>query len=340
VTIAYRRLLIDSPSYTLNHEEVEKALEEGIAFAEGLSPVAVDVDNYGAVRGMRFTRPSGLESAEHWLPAHTVFVAAGTQPNTVLSREHAGFSLDGKYFQACDEDGQPVTPQRAISKPERADVLLSRLPGGRFISFFGDLHPSYFGNVVKALASARQGYPVVSRALAKKPPQSPLPAAEFFATLARQLLASVHQVERLTPTIVEVVIKAPLAARKFQPGQFFRLQNFETLSPVVTTVGSSTRLQMEGLAMTGAWVDRDQGLVSTVVLEMGGSSDLCAMLKVGEPVILMGPTGSPTHIASGETAILAGGGLGNAVLFSIGAGFREKGSKVLYFAGYKKVIDR
>src|SRR5207253_4751819 len=88
VTIAYRRRMIDSPSYTLNHEEVEKALEEGIVFAEGLTPVAADVDNYGAVRGIRFSRPSGLESAEHWLPAHTVFVAAGTQPNTVLAREH------------------------------------------------------------------------------------------------------------------------------------------------------------------------------------------------------------------------------------------------------------
>src|SRR5262249_2385749 len=28
-TIAYRRRLIDAPSYTLNHEEVHKALEEG-----------------------------------------------------------------------------------------------------------------------------------------------------------------------------------------------------------------------------------------------------------------------------------------------------------------------
>ena len=340
VTIAYRRRLIDSPSYTLNHEEVEKALEEGISFAEGLTPVAVDVDNYGSVRGMRFIRPSGLESAEHWLPAHTVFVAAGTQPNTVLSREHPGFSLDGKYFRACDEDGRPVKPQPAISKPERADVLLSRLPDGRFVSFFGDLHPSYFGNVVKALGSARQGYPVVSRALAKRSPQAPRATAEFFASLAGQLLATVHKVERLTPTIVEVVVKAPLAARKFRPGQFYRLQNFETLSPVVTAAGAPTRLQMEGLAMTGAWVDRDRGLVSTVVLEMGGSSDLCAMLQPGEPVILMGPTGNPTHIASGETVILAGGGLGNAVLFSIGAAFREQGSKVLYFAGYKKVIDR
>ncbi|MGH8035360.1 MAG: hypothetical protein ACREO9_09055, partial [Lysobacterales bacterium] len=55
VTIAYRRRLIDSPSYTLNHEEVEKALEEGITFAENLTPVAVEVDDYGAVSGMKFT---------------------------------------------------------------------------------------------------------------------------------------------------------------------------------------------------------------------------------------------------------------------------------------------
>src|SRR5882724_6581920 len=97
---------------------------------------------------------------------------------------------------------------------------------------------------------------------------------------------------------------------------------------------------MEGLALTGAWVDRDKGLVSTIVLEMGGSSDLCALLKAGEPVILMGPTGSATEIPTDETVTLVGGGLGNAVLFSIGQALRAAGSRVLYFAGYKKVIDR
>jgi NAD(P)H-flavin reductase len=97
---------------------------------------------------------------------------------------------------------------------------------------------------------------------------------------------------------------------------------------------------MEGLALTGAWVDREQGLVSTIVLEMGGSSDLCALLEPGEPVVLMGPTGSPTEIPGDETVILVGGGLGNAVLFSIGAALRAAGSRVLYFAGYKKLADR
>ena len=145
-----------------------------------------------------------------------------------------------------------------------------------------------------------------------------------------------HEVKRLTPTIVEVVVQAPAAARRFQPGQFYRLQNFETLA----AVAAGTRMQMEGLALTGAWVDRERGLVSTIVLEMGGSSDLCAMLRPGEPVVLMGPTGTPTHIEPNETVLLVGGGLGNAVLFSIGQAFRAAGSQVLYFAGYKKIIDR
>src|ERR1700726_4624976 len=97
---------------------------------------------------------------------------------------------------------------------------------------------------------------------------------------------------------------------------------------------------MEGLALTGASVDREKGLLSTIVLEMGGSSDLCALLKPGEPLILMGPTGTPTETPGHETALLIGGGLGNAVLFSIGQQLRASGSRTIYFAGYKKRIDR
>jgi NADPH-dependent glutamate synthase beta subunit-like oxidoreductase/NAD(P)H-flavin reductase len=341
--IAYRRRLIDSPSYTLNHEEVEKALEEGISFIEGLAPAGIDVDNFGAVRGVRFDRQRfgddgrWRSEGEHWMPAHTVLVAAGTSPNTVLAREdETHFKLDGKYFAACDEQGQPVKPTYSLSKPQQADVLLSRLADGRFISFFGDLHPSYFGNVVKAMASAKQGYPRISRVLNQRAPAGRQDTREFFSALSRDLLATVHVVQRLTPTIVEIVVRAPAAARKFRPGQFYRLQNFESLSKVV----AQTRLHTEGLAMTGAWVDPVQGLVSCIVLEMGGSSNLVARLAPGEPVILMGPTGTPTHIEADETVLLAGGGLGNAVLFSIGQAFRARGSRVLYFAGYKKVADR
>ncbi|HEX4277087.1 MAG TPA: hypothetical protein VHZ74_17145, partial [Bryobacteraceae bacterium] len=213
--------------------------------------------------------------------------------------------------------------------------LMSLREDGRAISFFGDLHPSFSGNVVKAMGSAKQGYPVVSRTLAKRATSQPAPAA-LIGKLDDELRAAVHEVVRLTPNIVEVIVRAPIAARAFLPGQFYRLQNYETLAPRT----KDTVLGMEGLALTGASVDREKGLLSTIVLEMGGSSDLCALLKPGEPVILMGPTGTPSETPSRETVLLAGGGLGNAVLFSIGQKLREEGSRVIYFAGYKKIIDR
>jgi len=189
---------------------------------------------------------------------------------------------------------------------------------------------------VKAMSSATQGYPIVSRFLAKVAPAARGSDAAFLQRLNGELRATLVRVERLTPTIVEVVVRAPAAARRFRPGQFYRLQNFESLAPAI----NGTRLAMEGLALTGAWIDAEQGLVSTIVLEMGGSSDLCTLMQPGEPVILMGPTGTPTEIEGGQTVVLVGGGLGNAVLFSIGQAFRRAGSKVLYFAGYKKRIDR
>jgi NADPH-dependent glutamate synthase beta subunit-like oxidoreductase/NAD(P)H-flavin reductase len=335
-TIVYRRRLIDSPSYTLNHEEVAKALEEGIAFAERLTPQEVLLDEFGCAGALRLSQadPSAAPR-EVILPARTILVAAGTQPNTVLAREEPQHvRIDGKYFQAVDEHGRNVTPER-ITKPSSAHVLMSVRADGRAISFFGDLHPSFAGNVVKAMASAKQGYPVVSRMLARRA-ASDVSRAELVGRLNEELRASVHAVNRLTPAIVEVIVRAPMAVRAFRPGQFYRLQNYETIS----RDADGTRLAKEGLALTGAAVDRERGLLSTIVLEMGGSSDLCAQLAPGEPVILMGPTGHPTETPGGESVLLIGGGLGNAVLFSIGQALRRNGSRVLYFAGYKRAIDR
>jgi NADPH-dependent glutamate synthase beta subunit-like oxidoreductase/NAD(P)H-flavin reductase len=336
-TIAYRRRLVDSPSYTLNHEEVAKAMEEAVRFAEGLTPTAVEVDGFGHASALRVV---SADKTELVLPARSILVAAGTQPNTVLAREDHRIQLDGRYFQAVDETGAPVTPERGLSKPAQAQVLMHRAPNGRFVSFFGDLHPSFFGNVVKAMGGAKRGYPVVSRALSAMPASS-VSGTDLIAQCRDTLQATVHAVHRLTPTIVEVVLRAPAAAKAFRPGQFYRLQNYEVLAPRVEEPGiGTTILGMEGLAMTGAWTDPDQGLVSVIALEMGGSSDLCALLRPGEKVVLMGPTGTPTEIHEKTTVALVGGGLGNAVLFSIGAATRAAGSKVIYFAGYKALRDR
>ncbi len=340
-TIVYRRRLIDSPSYRLNHEEVDKALQEGIGFSECLSPVAVEVDIIGDAAGLVFEKTAAEGAAPTngervRMPAKSILVAAGTAPNTVLGREDPDhFPTAGRYFQAIDEAGRPVTPE-TVPKPAVPQVLMSRRDDGRALSFFGDLHPSYAGNVVKAMASAKQGYPLISRLLGQVEPASGDDDASFIARIDDILRPRVVAVAELTPGIVEVAVRAPMAARKFLPGQFYRLQNYEFCAPH----SDGTALAMEGLAMTGAWADKESGQLGVIVLEMGGSSDLCVLLKPGEPVVLMGPTGTPTETPPRETVLLVGGGLGNAVLFSIGRAFRAAGTKVLYFAGYKRLRDR
>jgi NADPH-dependent glutamate synthase beta subunit-like oxidoreductase/NAD(P)H-flavin reductase len=359
VSLCYRRGLVDSPAYRLNHEEVAKALEEGIRFVERVSPVEAVADEHGAVAAVKFERMQSVEgklrgTGEHYtLPARTVCVAAGTSPNVTYEKEYPGtFVLDedGEYFQGFEAlpegDGfrlQAVEPKEDLGA--KVGFFTSYRKDGRFISFYGDNHPTYAGNVVKAMASAKDGFPEVVRlfdrglrALERDDAGQPGRDAArdaFFAALDDAFLAHVVAVNRLTATIVEVVVKARFATTHFNPGQFYRLQNYERNAPLV----EGTRLAMEGLALTGAWVDKDKGLLSTIVLEMGSSSRLCAMLQPGEPVVVMGPTGAPTEIPEGETVLLAGGGLGNAVLFSIARALRAAKCKVIYFAGYRRRED-
>src|SRR5262249_10767020 len=202
-TIVYGRRMIDSPSYTLNHEEVAKALEEGIGFAERLTPQEVLLDRFGCARALRLSSQADSDPAaaphDVVLPAGTVLVEARTQPHTLLGREEPQHvQIDGKHFQAFDEDGREVTPER-ITKPSAAHVLMNVRADGRAISFFGDLHPSFAGNVVKAMASAKQGYPVVSRMLERRQGAAVSPAT-LIARLNDELRPVVHEVNRLTPT--------------------------------------------------------------------------------------------------------------------------------------------
>jgi NADPH-dependent glutamate synthase beta subunit-like oxidoreductase/NAD(P)H-flavin reductase len=339
VAIAYRRTMEESPAYRLNHEEIIKALEEGISFIEGLEPLEAVPDEYGKLKAVRFQRGGSGEVVE--LPARACLVAAGTTPNITYAKERPeGLPLDAKrrffapHRAVPDGDRWRLVPAPA----DDASAFFTAIErDGRFVTFFGDNHPVYNGNVVKAMASARNGYRAIAAVLEARSDSSASDAEwdAFRTRLEEDLLARVVSVERLTPTIVEVVVRAPAAARNFQPGQFYRLQNLESRAPRI----EGSPLLIEPCALTGAWVDAGKGLLSMIALEIGGSTRLCSVLRPGEPVVAMGPTGSPTELPENGTVLLCGGGLGNAVLLSIGRRARELGNRVVYFAGYKKAED-
>ena len=248
VSIVYRKRLIDSPAYRLNHEEVAKALEEGINIIENMSPAEAVADEHGAVAAVVFERVTRDPATGKWhvncedtlrVPARTVCVAAGTSPNTIYERERRGRSRSttGKSSSRRTKlrrMGRDVSSNPG-AKGERG-FFTSYEEGGRFVSYYGDNHPTYAGNVVKAMASAKDGFPEVVALFAEELAalkEEGQPAREeafgrLVETLDESLVARVARVERLTDTIVEVVVRAPMQARKFHPGQFYRLQNYET----------------------------------------------------------------------------------------------------------------
>jgi NADPH-dependent glutamate synthase beta subunit-like oxidoreductase/NAD(P)H-flavin reductase len=354
VSLVYRKSMQDSPAYRLNHEEISKFLEEGVTFIENLAPKKCEPDERGSLAAVVLERIVEKDGHFHGsgdmvrLPARTLLVAAGTSPNITYERERPGtFEMDlrARAFRShvAVPDGQGGFHLEPASPGGQPGFFTSYHRNGKFITYYGDNHPVYAGSVVKAMASAKHGFPHVvalfERELAALRPDDQPGRDEAWQALASRLddrlRATVHEVRRLTSTIIEVVVRAPAASRNFQPGQFFRLQNYESFAPR----RGGSRLQMEGLALTGAWVDKERGLLSLIVLEMGGSSRLVAQLRPGEPVVVMGPTGTPTEIPAGESVVLCGGGLGNAVLFSIAKALREAGSKVLYFAAYRRKED-
>jgi NADPH-dependent glutamate synthase beta subunit-like oxidoreductase/NAD(P)H-flavin reductase len=358
VTLFYRKGMYDSPAYRQNHEEVSLALEERIAWVEGMSPDEAITDDYGHLKAVRFDK---LEKTDdRWIatdqqvevPLKSLYIAAGTTPNTIYEDEFPGtFEKDWKFFKRFElekngADHNLVTPPENDYPEPKIDQpapLTSYQRDGKYISYYGDNHPVYAGNVVKAMASAKDGYPYIVRLFedelsnlsSDQQAQRNQSLLSFQHHLDQQWLATVKEVIRLTPTIIEIIVHAPIQAQGFHPGQFYRVQNMETHAPVI----NGTSLTTEGLALTGAWVDKEKGLVSFITLEMGASSRLCAYWKPGDQVVVMGVTGTATDIPHNKTVCLVGGGLGNAVLFSIGKAMRSAGNKVIYFAGYKNSVD-
>ncbi len=342
VTVAYRRSMRQSPAYLRNHEEVIKALEEGILYAEGLEPTAARLDHDGQVKSLvcqqlqqDVTGKWQATGQEMELAAHSIFVATGAKPNIAYEFEHRGtFQRIGFEYQPFTETAEQLIPAPKVPhcKSEEFGAFTSYAQHGRRVSFLGDTHPVFHGSVVKAVASAKRIYPKIIQSLGERTQQTGdlQEYALFRAKMTTLFTATLEKIERLSPNIVQLTVHAPQAAKKFQPGQFFRLQNFETTAPMV----HHTRLQTEGMAMLAAAVNPAKGLLSLIVLEQGVSSRLCATFRAGEAVALMGPTGVKTKVSAHvpETIMIIGGTIAMVDIQAVGRALRQAGNRVLYVA--------
>lgn len=347
VTIVYRRGMNQSPAYLRNHEEIVKALEEGVYYAEGLDAIHAELDRFGHVealvcRRMRQTEGRWLATSEEvTLPARSIFVAAGAVPNTIYEQEHPGtFKLEADHFlpHVLHREDHALQPLQVAAhcKADEFGLFTSYEKEGRHVSFIGDTNPVFHGSVVRAIASALRGYPQVMAALEKLPAREASRAslAAFRRAMEDLLNARVAGVRHPTPGVVELAVRAPMAARNFRPGQFYRLQTFENRSPVV----GGTLLQIPLLTLSGAGIEEGDA-VRLMVLQGGATPRLVSTLRPGEPLVLMGPTGEPTAITERRTVLMVAGQWGAAAMLALGPALRAAGNRVLYFAAFRNAPD-
>ncbi len=343
VTVAYRRRLSESPAYQRNHEEVTKAMEEGIYYADGLSPTAAALDEYAHVVALVCKRmqPNAegrlVESdAEVKLPARAIFVATGAKPNIAYYFEHRGsFELEGGHYkthEAGDVGLVPVAANRDCKAPAFGPFT-SYNKNGNHVSFIGDTHPTFNGSVVKAVASGLRTYPRIVAAFGARAtePGDDMEYAAFREDMQDLFQPRLVSVTRCAANAVELVIHAPMAARHFKPGQIYRLQNYERLAPVV----DGTRLQTETLAITGSKVDPEHGTVTLIILERGASSRLAASFKPGEPIALMGPSGTAAHVPHNQTLLIVADRIGATGVRALAPALRAAGNRLLFFVAFR-----
>ncbi|MGB9130936.1 MAG: FAD-dependent oxidoreductase [Thiobacillus sp.] len=341
VTVVYRRAMAESPAYLRNHEEIIKALEEGIYYAEALEPTEAVLDEHGHVQQLRCVHTESGEAVS--LPARAVLVAAGSIPNTVYEREHPGtFEMDGKYFAGyrIDESGEMVrVPSAGHCKGEQPGFFTSYCGAGDLrVSFVGDNHPWYHGSVVKAMASSKHAARDISALLLGRDSQpAAMPDQDAFDAFATSLdfalCPEVVAVERLAPHLTSLTVRAPQATRHWLPGQVYRLQNFERHAEHV----AGQMLAMEGMAIDGVHVDKARGEVQLLINSVGVSSRIAASLKPGARVILMGPTGTGLPVPENSTVTVAGGHSAVTSTVDGAAMWRAAGNRIVFIGHFRNV---
>lgn len=127
--------------------------------------------------------------------------------------------------------------------------------------------------------------------------------------------------ESLCPSVMRMVVKAPLIAAKAQAGQFVILRVAE---------------DGERIPLTVADYDRVDGTI-TIVFQMVGATTLAlSRLEVGECLQdFVGPLGRATEVAGLKKVAVIGGGVGTAIAYPVAKALREQGAEVHCIVGYR-----
>jgi ferredoxin--NADP+ reductase len=123
----------------------------------------------------------------------------------------------------------------------------------------------------------------------------------------------------LAPTLKQIVVDAPLIARKAKAGQFVILRVHE---------------RGERFPLTIADYDRKNGSITLIFQEIGASTKLLGNLEVGDVILdLVGPLGKATKHPEAKRVVCIGGGVGVAPVYPEAKELHQSGVEVISIIG-------
>ena len=132
-------------------------------------------------------------------------------------------------------------------------------------------------------------------------------------------MARIIETRRLTPVTTLFKLEAPLIAASAQPGQFVMLR---------------VREGGERIPITIADYDRDLGVLTIVVQEVGATTKRLCQLDADDDVLdVAGPLGSPIELPAGGHVCGVGGGFGSAALLCLMRMLTERGDRTTAILG-------
>ena len=125
----------------------------------------------------------------------------------------------------------------------------------------------------------------------------------------------------LNPTVTEMVIEAPLIAKKAKAGQFIIIRAKE---------------DSERIPLTIAHYDAAAGTVAIIFQIVGAGTMQLNSLKEGEYVYdFVGPLGKATEIEGLKNVCVVGGGVGCAIALPVAQALKAQGTKVTGIIGFR-----
>ena len=125
----------------------------------------------------------------------------------------------------------------------------------------------------------------------------------------------------LNPTVIQLLIEAPLVANKAKPGQFIILRVDE---------------DGERIPLTVAGVNKEKGIVKIIFQIAGATTKKLSYKETGEYIQdFVGPLGTATHLEGIKKACIVGGGVGCAIAMPIAEALHDMGADVTSIIGFR-----